>query len=73
MAPGRRMVYPLLERPLIMRHALGATTETHPFAQVVPSLAADATLAAGDADLERDTVPDIEPHCPGTNSHHDAG
>ena len=73
MTPGRRMIYPLLERSLVMRHALGAAAEPHLLAEVVPPLAADAALAAGDTDLERDAVADLEPGHPRADGHNDAG
>jgi hypothetical protein len=43
-----------------MRHRFGTTPEPHALAEVIPAPAADATLAAGDADLEGDTVTDAE-------------
>ena len=43
-----------------MRHRLGATPEPHALAEVIPAPAADATLAAGNADLEGDAVAEVE-------------
>lgn len=65
MTPNRRVVDPLLQRALEVRHALGAAPEPHPLAEVVPALAADAAPAAArDAHLEGDAVPHGEPPVP---------
>jgi hypothetical protein len=43
-----------------VRHRLCAAPKPHALAEVIPALAADAALAAGDADLEGDAVADAE-------------
>ena len=54
------MVYPLLKSALEVRDRFGTTPKPHLLAQVVSTFAADATLAAGDADLKGDPVADVE-------------
>ena len=52
MTPNSRMIDPLLQCPLEMRHALRTTSKPHLLAEVVPPFSADSTLAAGDPYLE---------------------
>jgi hypothetical protein len=67
------MVDSLLQRPLEMRHRFGTTPESHAFAQVIPALAADATLTTRDADLECHTVANAEARHLGTDGNDRAG
>jgi hypothetical protein len=60
MAPDCRMVDSFLQRSLEMWNAFGTTPEFHLLAQVVSSFPADATLTAGNANFQRNTVADIE-------------
>lgn len=55
-----------------MRDALGAAPEAHFLTQVVPSLPANGALPTGQANLQRDPVPDPEARDAGANGHDDA-
>lgn len=50
------MVYPLLQRALVVRVALCAAPEAHPLAEVIPAPPAYAAPSARHADLEGDAV-----------------
>lgn len=52
MAPHGRMIYPLLQRALVVWEALCAAPEAHLLAEVISPLATNATLAASHADLQ---------------------
>lgn len=71
--PDRRVVYPLLQRALEVRHALRAAPEPHLLAEVVPAPPADAAPAARDAHLQGHAVPYLEPAHLGADGRHDAG
>ncbi len=58
--PYRRMIYPLLQGSLKVRHALRTTPEPHLLAQVIPAVPADAAVAAGDAYFQRHSVSYLE-------------
>ena len=73
MAPRGRVIYLLLESALEMGDGLGAAPESHLLAQVITALAADATLATGNPDLEGDTISNLEAHHRGSNGNHCAG
>lgn len=64
------MVDLLLERPLIMRIALGAAPEAKLLAEVVSAFAADSTLSTCHTDLESDSVSNPEAAHLGANRDH---
>jgi len=70
--PRGGMIDPLLEGALEVRHAFGATSESHLLAQVVPAFPADAALPARDADLEGDPVANSEARHLRSDGHDDA-
>ncbi len=72
MTPHGWVVDSLLQGALEVRDAFGATPEAHLLAEVVSTSPADSALAAGDADLERDPVVDLEAHDLGADGHDDA-
>jgi len=59
-APDGRVVYLLLQSPLEVGNRFGATPESHLLAEIISALPADAALAAGDADLEGNTVAEVK-------------
>jgi hypothetical protein len=65
--PFGRMIYPLLKRALEMWYALGTTSESHLFAQIVAASSADATFSTGNADLESDSITNSEISYLGSN------
>lgn len=60
MTPDCRVVDTLLEGALKVRDRFGAASESHLLAKVVSSFSADTTLAAGDTDLQSNTVANVE-------------
>lgn len=64
------MVDLLLERPLVMRIALGTAPEAKLLAEVVSTLAADSTLLTCHTDLEGDPVSNLEAAHLGANRDH---
>lgn len=60
MTPHSRVIDPLLQSALIVRIGLCAAPESKLLAKVVSTLAADATLAASDANLESHSVAELE-------------
>lgn len=54
------MIDTLLQRALKVRNALGAAPESHLGAEVVPAAQARPAGVAGDADLKRNPVADLE-------------
>lgn len=55
-----------------MRNTLGTAPKAHFLAEVVPSLPANGALPTGQADLQRDSVPDPEARDAGTDGRDDA-
>lgn len=60
MNPSRRMIDPLLQRPLHVRKGLGRAPELHAPADVVSPAVAKLAALARQADLERDPVARLE-------------
>lgn len=73
MHPLRRVVDPLLQRPLKMRERLGRAAEAHTLADVVPALLAERAVLTGQTDFERDAVADPQMAHLRANTGHDAG
>jgi hypothetical protein len=59
-APIGGVIDPILKGALVVGEGLGAAPESQLLAEVVSALAAGGTLAAGNADLKRDPVTDLE-------------
>lgn len=56
MAPDRRMIDPLLQCPLEMRHALRTASEAHLLTQIIPPPPAYTTLPTRYTDLEGNAI-----------------
>ena len=73
MTPNRRMVNPLLQCSLKMRHTLRTTPEPHLLTKVIPSFPADRALSAGNSYFKGDTVADAEVVDMGSDGYDDTG
>lgn len=60
MTPPRRVIDPLLQRPLRMRKVLSRRPKFHLLADVIPALCAVLTALTRQADLESNLVPGCE-------------
>jgi hypothetical protein len=60
MAPLRRCIDSLLQRPLEMRKALRAAPEIHFRADIIPAFLTQPTFLAGFADFKCDSITDCE-------------
>lgn len=58
--PNRRMVNPLLQGTLKMRHTLRTTPKPHFLAEIVPSLPTNRALSTWNSHFESHTVTDLE-------------
>jgi hypothetical protein len=68
-APFCGVVDAFLERPLEVRHRLGATSEPHPRAKVVSTSLTCPTIVTRHTDLQCDSLADLEASDSFTNSH----
>ncbi len=67
------MIDPLLKSSLEVRHALGATSEFHLLAKIIPPFPAYSTLTTRNANFERNTVSDRKARNLWPNGHNYAG